>query len=63
MNRRFLELIQPVSFKSTQIILEQLNKYVCIIFSDDGRKATGFFCKILYQHERPIPTLITLIMS
>ena len=29
------------------------------IFSDDGRKATGFFCNIWYQHKSLIPTLIT----
>ena len=33
----------PVSIKSTKIILEQLQKYICKILKNKGGKGTRFF--------------------
>ena len=48
----------PVSIKSTKIILEQLQKYICKILKNKGGKGTGFFCHINYENII-MPVLIT----
>ena len=48
---------EPVSFKGTETILEQMNNSICRIYTDNG-KGTGFFTKIPYKLKL-LPVLIT----
>ena len=48
----------PVSLKTTEIILEQMKNKVCKIHIKDEFKCTGFFCRIPY-HSSLLPVLIT----
>ena len=48
----------PVTFTTTNRIVEQMNKYVCQVLSPDGGFGTGFFCN-LRLNNIIIPTLIT----
>ena len=48
----------PISIKGTEIILEQMKKYICKIFIKDGGKGTGFFCYINYENIS-LPVMIT----
>ena len=36
----------PVDLEGTRLILSQMENCICKIVNDDGRKGTGFFCKI-----------------
>ena len=46
-----------ISSKQISLILEQLNKCICKVYSSDGSFATGFFCFISYNNKR-LPVLI-----
>ena len=48
---------EPVSFKGTETILDQMNNSICRIYTDKG-KGTGFFTKIPYKLKL-LPVLIT----
>jgi len=48
----------PISIKGTELILEQMKKYICKIFIKDGGKGTGFFCYINYENIT-LPVMIT----
>ena len=48
---------EPVSFKGTETILDQMNNSICRIYTDNG-KGTGFFTKIPYKLKL-LPVLIT----
>lgn len=42
------------------MILSQMEKNVCKIFTEYGAKGTGFFCKIPYpDNKRLLPVLVT----
>ena len=47
-----------VSIESTKMILEQMKKSICKIYTKDGKKGTGFFCKIKYDN-KDIKVMIT----
>ena len=49
--------IEPVTLKQTEKILNQMNKSVCKI-ETDNKSGTGFFCKLNLNKEK-IPVLIT----
>jgi len=53
-------LIQPipVSIEGIKKILFQLENCICQIYKKNGRKGTGFFCKIIFQNKL-LPVLIT----
>ena len=52
--------IPPITKLQTKIFMSQLEKYVCKIFQTNGRKATGFLCKIPYPDQfRLLPVLMT----
>ena len=36
----------PVDIEGTKLILSQMENCICKIVNDDGRKGTGFFCRI-----------------
>ncbi len=48
---------EPVSFKGTETILDQMNNSICRIYTDKG-KGTGFFTKIPYKSQL-LPVLLT----
>jgi V8-like Glu-specific endopeptidase len=48
---------EPVSFKGTETILDQMNNSICRIYTDNG-KGTGFFTQIPYKLKL-LPVLIT----
>ncbi len=48
----------PVTLEQTNIIAEQMKRYVCQVFSHNGGQGTGFFCT-LSLNNFSIPTLIT----
>ena len=48
----------PISIKGTEIILDQMKKYISKIFIKDGGKGTGFFCYINYENIS-LPVMIT----
>ena len=55
---KLLELYPlPVTIEGTNIILEQMKKYICKIENKNGN-GTGFFCYIPYQNEK-IEVMIT----
>ena len=41
----------PVDIEGTKIILSQLENCICKIIKDDGKKGTGFFCKIPFPNK------------
>ena len=41
----------PVDLEGTKLILSQMENCICKIVNDDGRKGTGFFCKIPCSNE------------
>ena len=49
----------PIFIEETTKILNQMKKSVCKIFSADGSKGTGFFCKIPLSNKKTIPVMIT----
>jgi len=48
----------PVSIEGTKNILFQMGNCICKIYSEDGKKGTGFFCKIPFINNF-LPVLIT----
>ena len=46
-----------ISFKQILLIMEQLNKCICKVYSYDGGFSTGFFCFIPYNNKK-FPALI-----
>ncbi len=51
---------KPVSIETTEKILEQMKSCICKICIEDGRKGTGFFCKIPFpDYEHLLSVLIT----
>ena len=48
----------PLTIEGTEIILFQMKNCICKILSNDGKKGTGFFCKISYLNKL-LPILIT----
>ena len=48
----------PVSIEGTKKILFQMENCICKIYLDDGKKGTGFFCKIPFNNDL-LPVLIT----
>ena len=49
---------RPVSIEGTREILSQMENCTCIIYKEDGKKGTGFFCKIPFLNNL-LPVLIT----
>jgi hypothetical protein len=51
---------KPISIEGTKKILYQMENCICKIYNnnDEGKKGTGFFCKILYNNYN-IPVMIT----
>ena len=50
---------EPVYLENTEKILTQMKNSVCKICIDDGKKGTGFFCKIPFpDNEHLLPVLI-----
>ena len=48
----------PVSLEGTKTILSQMINCTCMIYQKDGKKGTGFFCKIPILNNH-LPILIT----
>jgi len=48
-----------VSLKKTKIIIDQIEKSICKIYSKDGATGTGFYCFIKNENKEKIPVLIT----
>jgi len=48
----------PVSIEGTKKILFQMENCICKIYLEDGKKGTGFFCKIPFLNNL-LPVLIT----
>ena len=48
----------PVSKEGTEQILFQMQNCICIIIKENGKKGTGFFCKIPFNNNI-LPVLIT----
>ena len=48
----------PVPIDGMKTICSQMKNCICIIYQEDGRKGTGFFCKIPFQNDK-LPVLIT----
>ena len=49
-----------VSLKSTDIIMEQMQKNICKIMANDGSKGSGFFCRIPFpDNNNKLTVLIT----
>ena len=48
----------PVSIEGTKKILSQMEKCTCIIYPENGKKGTGFICKIPFLGD-DLPVLIT----
>ena len=48
----------PVSVKGMKKILFQMENCICIVYTENGRKGTGFFCLIPYLNAY-LPVLIT----
>ena len=49
---------EVVTIEGTKKILEQMEKCICKIFTKDGNKGTGFFCKI-NDENKDIPVMMT----
>ena len=50
----------PITSEGTRMILSQMEKNVCKIFTEYGAKGTGFVCKIPYpDNKRLLPVLVT----
>ena len=41
----------PVDLEGTKLILSQMENCICKIVKDNGKKGTGFFCKIPFPDE------------
>ena len=41
----------PISIKKAEKILFQMKNCVCKIYTNEGKKGTGFFCKIPFPDE------------
>ena len=50
---------EPVTLESTKKIIEQMEKTICKIISNDGDKGTGFFCKIPFVNNNKLSVLLT----
>jgi len=48
----------PLTIEGTETILFQMKNCLCKILGNDGKKGTGFFCKIPYLNKL-LPVLIT----
>ena len=48
----------PVIIDDLNIIIEQMNKYICKIKNNNSEKGTGFFCNIPFE-DKKIPVLVT----
>ena len=53
-----LKCLPPISVENTNIILNQLQKYICQIFEYQEYSVNGFFCKIPY-HNKLLPVLVS----
>ena len=42
---------KPISFGNTEKILFQMKNCICKIYKENGKKGTGFFCKIPYPNQ------------
>ena len=50
---------ETVSLESTEIIINQMKKNIFKIYSNDGNKGSGFFCKIPFINNNELKVLIT----
>ena len=59
--KKILDYPSEVTFSSTKIILNQMQKNICKIILNDGSKGSGFFCKIPFPYNKTqlLPVLIT----
>ena len=48
----------PVDIEGTKLILSQMENCICKIVNDDGRKGTGFFCKIPFPDENNVLSVL-----
>ena len=48
----------PVSFENTEKILSQMKNCICKLYTKDGGKGTGFFCKIPYPDQSKLLTVL-----
>ena len=48
-----------VSLEATEIIINQMKRKICKIYLDNGKKGTGFFCKIQLINNKELKVLIT----
>jgi len=49
---------KPVSFENTEKILSQMKNCICKIHKNNGKKGTGFFCKIPYTNKSKLLTVL-----
>ena len=47
-----------IELKNTEILLNQMKNYICKIFLPNGKKATGFFCKIPFPDKNRLLTVL-----
>ena len=52
------EYPESITIEGTKNILEQMEKCICKIYLKNGKKGTGFFCKINYDNKY-IPVMMT----
>lgn len=48
---------EPISYEITKKIMEQMNNYICKIFTKENDPGTGFFC-FIHIKTKKIPVLI-----
>ena len=59
-NEKKIGGVSPITQEKTKILLSQLNKYICKIYSINEIKGTGFFCKFPFPDQfKLLPVLIT----
>ena len=59
-NEKYLtDYPRPISFKETEIILNQMKNCVCRVCLKNGSKGSGFFCKIPISHNKHLPVFVT----
>ena len=53
--------IEPIGREQLLIMAEKMEKCLCLIYTDNGSRCSGFFCKIpLKNNNEFIPVLITV---
>ena len=57
--RKLKDYPKSVTLESTKKIIEQMEKTICKIISNDGDKGTGFFCKIPFVNNNKLSVLLT----